>query len=146
MYDHVLIPTDGSDGVAETLAHGIDLATRHDATVHSLYVTDRRQYLGAPDDVQAEMRERLMEDGATAVDVVATEANDAGLEAVTSVREGIPYRDIVEYVDEAGIDVIVMGTHGRTGRDRLSTLGSVTERVVKHAEVPVLVVNIGRAD
>lgn len=143
MYDRVLIPTDGSEGIAETLTHGLDLAERHGATVHGLYVVDRRQYLGAPEDTADDLRGTLEERGEAAVADVADAAGDAGVDAVTEVREGIPHKAILEYVASEGIDVVVMGTHGRTGRDRLATLGSVTERVVKNTAVPVLVVDIG---
>lgn len=145
MYDRVLVPTDGSRGITETLRHGIDLAERHGATVHALYVADRRQFLGAPDDVRDEVRDQLIGEGEAAIAEVEEAAADAGLDVVSEVREGIPYQDIIDYVDDRGIDVVVIGTHGRTGRDRLTNLGSVTERVVKHVAVPVLVVNIGES-
>lgn len=143
MYEQILIPTDGSDGVLEALDHGIDLAERYGADVHVLYVVDQRQFLGAPDDVQTELRENLHAEGEAAVDAVEERLAEAALEATSAIRVGVPHTDILEYVDEAGIDMVVMGTHGRTGRDRLSNLGSVTERVVKGSTVPVLVVDIG---
>ena len=143
MYDDILIPTDGSEGVFEALEHGIDLAGRHDATVHALYVVDQRQFLGAPDDIREELSRTLHAEGEDAVAAVAERVNAAGVEVTSSVVVGIPHSDILEYVEAVGIDVIVMGTHGRTGRDRLTNLGSVTERVVKGSSVPVLVVDIG---
>lgn len=54
----------------------------------------------------------------------------------------MPHRVILDYADEHGADVVVMGTHGRTGRDKLTSLGSVTERVIENAKRPVLVVHI----
>ncbi len=142
MYDDVLIPTDGSEGVDLTLDHGLDLARRHDATVHGLHAVDQRQYLGAPDDVQSQLRAELAKAGDAAVATVVERAETAGLEVLTTVDEGIPYKAILRYVEEHPVDVVVMGTHGRTGRDRLATLGSVTERVVKHSTVPVFVIPI----
>jgi nucleotide-binding universal stress UspA family protein len=65
---------------------------------------------------------------------------------VTEIREGIPYKAILGYAEETDVDAVVMGTHGRTGRDRLAHLGSVTDRVVENATVPVLVVDIGADD
>lgn len=142
MYETILLPTDGSDGTADALRHALDLADRHGATVHALYVVDRRPYLMADDDVQAQVLESLYDQGEAAVEAVEAAAADAGIDVVTAVREGIPDKDILRYADEVGLDVIVMGTHGRTGRDKLATLGSVTERVVKNASVPVLVVHV----
>ncbi|MFB6102427.1 MAG: universal stress protein [Haloplanus sp.] len=142
MYDAILVPTDGSEGVDRTLDHALEMARNHDATIHALYVIDRRFELAADED-REDLIDRLTERGEAAVANVAETAGEAGVDAVTDVREGIPYKAILAYADEAGIDVITMGTHGRTGRDRLAHLGSVTERVVENATVPVFVVNIG---
>lgn len=143
MYGAVLVPTDGSEGVEEVLNHALELSTDHAATVHSLYVVDQRLYLAADDDDQDTIRDTLRSDGESALAAVESRITDAGLTARTEIREGIPYRDILEYADEWDIDVIVMGTHGRTGRDRLAHLGSVTDRVLKNATVPVFVIHIG---
>ncbi|WP_251343162.1 universal stress protein [Haloplanus halophilus] len=145
MYDAILVPTDGSEGVDRTLDHAIEMARNHGATVHALYVVDRRFELAADED-REELIAQLTDRGEDAVAAVAERAGEAGLDVVTDVREGVPYKTILGYADEAGIDVIAMGTHGRTGRDRLAHLGSVTDRVVENATVPVFVVNIGDAD
>ena len=142
MYDAILVPTDGSEGVDRTLDHAIEMARNHDATVHALYVVDRRFELAADED-REDLIARLTDRGESAVAAVADRAEAAGLDVVTDVREGIPYKTILDYAEEAGIDVVTMGTHGRTGRDRLAHLGSVTDRVVENATVPVFVVNIG---
>ena len=145
MYDAILVPTDGSDGVDRSLDHAIEMARNHDATVHALYVVDRRFELAADEDREA-LIDRLTDRGESAVAAVAERAADAGLDVVTEVREGIPYKAILGYAEEAAVDAVVMGTHGRTGRDRLAHLGSVTDRVVENATVPVLVVHIGADD
>ncbi|SDZ75708.1 Nucleotide-binding universal stress protein, UspA family [Haloplanus vescus] len=145
MYDSILVPTDGSEGVDRTLEHALEMARNHDATIHALYVVDRRFELAADED-REDLIAELTERGEEAVAAVAAAAGEAGVDAVTAVREGIPYKAILGYADEADIDVITMGTHGRTGRDRLAHLGSVTERVVENATVPVFVVNIGDDD
>jgi nucleotide-binding universal stress UspA family protein len=145
MYDSILVPTDGSEGVDRTLEHAVEMARNHDATIHALYVIDRRFELAADED-RDDLVDRLTDRGERAVAAVAEAAGDAGVDVVTDVREGIPYKAILAYADEADVDVIAMGTHGRTGRDRLAHLGSVTDRVVENATVPVFVVNIGGED
>ncbi|WP_251330322.1 universal stress protein [Haloplanus pelagicus] len=145
MYDAILVPTDGSDGVDRTLDHALEMARNHDATVHALYVVDRRFELAADEDREA-LIDRLTDRGENAVAAVAERAADADLDAVTEIREGIPYKAILGYAEETDVDAVVMGTHGRTGRDRLAHLGSVTDRVVENATVPVLVVDIGADD
>jgi nucleotide-binding universal stress UspA family protein len=142
MYDRILVPTDGSSGTAKTLDHACAIASDNDATLHALYVVDRRLFLAAEDDTKDDVRASLENEGDTALDEARARADDAGVEVVTERREGIPHRTIVDYAAEIDADLVAMGTHGRTGRDRLAALGSVTERVVETADRPVLVVNI----
>lgn len=140
-YDRVLVPTDGNEGVDRALDHALRLATDHGAVVHALSVVDRR-LTRAAEDAGDEVRRRLRERSDEAVAAVAERAEGAGLEAVTAVREGVPDKEIVAYAADEGIDVVVIGTYGRTGRDRLANLGSVTERVVENADRPVFVVHV----
>ncbi|WP_136588791.1 universal stress protein [Salinigranum halophilum] len=143
MYDDILVPTDGSGGTDDTLTHALDIATRRGARVHALSVVDRRIYLSAARDQQDDILESLTESAESAVDAVETRAAGEDVETVGAVRDGVPHSEILKYADEAGIDLIVIGTHGRTGRDKLVNMGSVTERVVENATQPVLVVHIG---
>jgi nucleotide-binding universal stress UspA family protein len=143
MYDRVLIPTDGSDALTDALDHGLDLAERHDAEVRGVYVVDHRQYLGAPEDVQADLKETLTHEGEAAIATIEERALEHDLDVVSEIREGVPYKEVLACAEENDADAIVIGTHGKTGRDRIATLGSVTERVIKGADVPVLVVSIG---
>lgn len=146
MYDSVLVPTDGSEGTDRTLDHAISVATDNDARLYVLSVIDKRIYLAADKEDQDDVLATLTEDAETAVEEAGQRARETGLDVVTEVRDGIPYREILRYIDDVGIDLVAIGTHGRTGRDRLANMGSVTERVVKNAPVPVLVVNIGEAE
>jgi nucleotide-binding universal stress UspA family protein len=142
LYDSILVPTDGSDGVEQALEHAIDLARNHDATLHTLYVVDRRLYFAAEEEDKEGVRKKLEAEGRESVGQVRELAEEAGLEVVSEIREGYPDRDIIDYADAEDIDVVVMGTHGRSGRDRLAHLGSVTERVVENLHRPVFVVTI----
>ncbi|QHS16422.1 universal stress protein [Halopenitus persicus] len=139
MYDQILVPTDGSPAANAAIDHAIDLAKRYDARIHALYVVDGSAYstLEAGSEI---VLEALESEGEEATDRVAEAAAEAGVETVTSVVNGTAYRTITEYVDDNAIDLIVMGTHGRQGIDRY-LLGSVTERVVRTADVPVLTVH-----
>ena len=140
MYDDILIPTDGSQTTAETLAHGLPIADDNDATVHALYVVDSRITAAATDETSPDLEQSLTEEGEEAVATVADEAATHDLETVADVRKGTPSKTILEYADEQGIDLIVIGTRGKSPREKVTSLGSVSERVVDNASVPVFVV------
>ena len=143
MYDDILLPTDGSKGTAETVEHTVAIARDNDATVHVLYVVDRRRYRAAEADAKDEVKKSLEVEGNRAIEDARVRLEEAGLTVETSRRDGIPHREIVDYVEAADVDLVTMGTHGRTGKDRVEKLGSVTDRVVKSVDEPVLVVDIG---
>ena len=143
MYDRVLVPTDGSTASEGAIEHAIDLATQYDATVHALYVVDVGTYssLEAGTDMVVD---ELQAEGTEAVEAVAAQADDAGVVAETAVETGIVHRSIVDYVDGEDIDLVVMGTHGRTGVGRV-LLGSVAENVIRTASAPVMTVRSNEA-
>lgn len=143
MYDSIVLPTDGSDGASEALEHAIGAATAYDADLHVVSIVDRRVVLAADADEKEAVRAELADDARAAVDDLATRAVDAGLEVTTATPEGVPYREILGYADEQDVDLLVLGTHGRTGREKRLNLGSTTERIVKAADRPLLVVDIG---
>lgn len=138
MYDEILVPTDGSDAATRALDHALDIAGQYDARIHALYVVDANAYstLEAGTDV---VISALEEEGNEAIDAVADRAAAAGVETVTEVTTGTVHRTIIEYAADHDIDLIVMGTHGRRGLDRY-LLGSVTEKVVRASDVPVLTI------
>ncbi|GAB7090196.1 universal stress protein [Halorubrum luteum] len=140
MYDHVLVPTDGSEAVERALDHAIRLATDHDATIHALYVVDRRIATANSGDLHDEIIADLESQGDDATAAVAERASDAGLAVETAVCHGTPDREIVEYADEEGIDVIVMSPEGKSPRERIQALGSVSDRVTDDATVPVFLI------
>ena len=143
MYDRILLPTDGSSGTTDALEHAITIADDQDATVHVLYVLDKRHYMAASDDSTDEIRRALEEEADRAIDDARVRLEEEGIDIETTKLEGVPHKTITDYASEEGMDLIVMGTHGKTGPERLASLGSTTERVVKNADEPVLVVEIG---
>jgi nucleotide-binding universal stress UspA family protein len=164
MYDNILYPTDGSAGSEAAAAHVRELASAFDATVHVLHVIDSRKgglgtsgaflhessqamsgesaddgYIGKhehrpdPDEVSEALSEHTLE-------LLGVSADSAdGISATTAVETGYPHSEIIRYADENDVDLIVMGTHGRTGVERY-LLGSVTEKVVRLANQPVVTV------
>jgi nucleotide-binding universal stress UspA family protein len=141
LYDHILVATDGSDVMLPVVEHAAKLAREHDATVHALYVIDAAGFTDLPMESSWEnLRQMLQEEGQNALDDVERRVgDDVAVEGV--IREGSPSAEIVAYAEEAGCDLVVMGTHGRQGLDHF-LLGSVAERVVRTAKVPVLTIRV----
>jgi nucleotide-binding universal stress UspA family protein len=143
-YTDVLVPTDGSEHAAAAVEHGVGIAERTGARVHAVSVVDVSRLGSSPEFAPvAELREQLAAAAERATEAVATRAEEAGLDAVTAVREGRPSRALLAYADERDVDLIAMGTRGRTGIERY-LLGSTTARTVRRAEVPVLAVDTGK--
>ena len=143
MYDSILLPTDGSDGATEALEHALGAAEAYGAELHIVSVVDRRVVLAADAEEKPDVRSELSDDADSAVDELVTRAADAGASITTATPEGVPFREILTYADEESIDLLVIGTQGRTGREKRLNLGSTTERIVKKADRPILVVDIG---
>ena len=141
LYDRILVPTDGSPEGRRAVAHAIELAEAHDATVSGLYVINTASYNGLPMESSWEGVTTLLNtDGQAALDTVEELA--AGRAPVeTEITEGSPAKEIIQAAERQGCDLIVMGTHGRGGLDRL-LLGSVAEKVVRGARIPVTTVRI----
>ncbi|GAA0478004.1 universal stress protein (plasmid) [Halococcus dombrowskii] len=140
-YEDVLIPTDGSEAASMAIDHGIEIARRAGARVHAVNIVDAGSVTLTPGySAPPELAERFEAEGERATEEIATRAADVDLDATTSVYEGLPARDLLDYADENGIDLITMGTTGRTGLNRY-LLGSTAERVIRHADMPVLAVN-----
>jgi nucleotide-binding universal stress UspA family protein len=143
MYDRILVPTDGSTGTAHVALHALELAEQHNATVYAINVIDSNitAYLGE-DDSATESLDAQAED---AVGMIGRMAESHGTDCETEVRQGDPAEAILEYAEEIAADLIVAGTHGRSGVKR-HLLGSVSERLVRHAECPVLTVRLPETD
>ena len=143
MYETILFPTDGSDASLGSLDHALELAGTYDAVLHVLYVVDTSYPYGDFDGVGVDLTpvfEALREEGERTIETVEERAGDADVDAVGATREdSVVHRAILEYADEVDADLIVMGTHGRRGLNRW-LLGSVTERIVRAANAPVLTV------
>jgi len=139
MYDRILLPTDGSRGNSRAVEQAIGLAAQSDARLHVLFVVEDLPY--APEMMDGQVEARLREIGEEAISDIRQRADDAGVSVETALEDGTPHQSILEYADEEGMDLIVMGTHGRSGLDRY-LLGSVTERVVRGADTPVLTVRV----
>lgn len=148
MYDHILVPTDGSKVAQAAVDQAVDIAEKYGAAVHALYIadTDAIAYGLGTEQVdrirqgQFSGMEDLREEAEAATGYVVEQASQRGLTTHERHAGGRPHRMIADYAEDNDIDLIVMGSHGRSGVRR-ALLGSVTERTLRSTHVPVLVVD-----
>lgn len=137
-YEDVLVPTDGSGCAEAAVDVALDLATAFDAEIHAVSVVDVNTVAAQSELTNARLVLDELEDQAqAAVDRVADRTRSRGLGGETAVLQGSPASALMDYTEENGVDVVVMGTHGRSGLGRF-LLGSTTERLIRHASVPVM--------
>lgn len=144
MFDTILVPTDGSDGMARVIDTASGLAEAHDATLRFVYAVHTASFANLPLETSWEsVGAMLREEGEEALTTARRLATADRVE--TAILDGPPSSEILRDAGGSGCDLIVMGTHGRGGLNRL-LLGSVAERVVRSAEVPVMTVRVGEPE
>ncbi len=136
----ILIATDGSEYTKNAVEYGIDLAENTGAKLYAIYVIDTAAFASIPMDAAWEsMYELLKQEGDEATKYVADKAESEGMSVERLTVEGHPAEEIIKYADKNMVNLIVMGTLGKSGLDRF-LLGSVAEKVVRISKIPVLVV------
>jgi len=137
----ILVPSDFSECSDAALRYGLELARRFDARLHLLHVVqDPLTQPWAAEGFSAPLFEAVekWQREAKARLAAAIPLSDVGRVTV-SATVAWPYAEILRYAAENDVDLIVMGTHGRSGVSHM-LLGSIAERVVRHAPCPVLTV------
>ena len=140
-FRNVLVPTDGSETAERAAPYAADIAERVGATLHLLNVADVQAEAGAfsAGGVTEDFVNRLKEEGREAVERLAQRIGEVDTTVESSVVRGVSHEAIEEYTAENGIDLIVMASEGESSLAGQS-LGSVTDRVLRTVDVPVLVV------
>jgi len=144
-FTNILVPTDFSEASVAALRlavrmarpNGARITLMHIGVVPHVYATEWGMsghtgplFHQLAEEVNAEQRRRLEE--------LARAEVPEGMSVVTLIREGFAPEEVNAQVADGGHDLVIMGTHGRTGLRR-ALLGSVTERVVRECTVPVMV-------
>ena len=143
MFKEILLPTDGSEGVSDAINCAVAMAKTFHARIHVLHIIEspRLQDYGAFFALPEIMKE-LQAAGEEVCKNAVEFMHESGFEnVVTENIEGYPADEIMDYARTNGIDLIVMGTHGRRGLNRV-VLGSIAEEVVRRSEVPVMTVRM----
>lgn len=139
--DDVLVTTDGSEVAERAAPYAGDLAARYGATLHLLSVVDVVAEAGVFDagGVDAEFVERLESACHDGIDRFEETLGEVDVERERCVERGVPHEEIVAYVTENDVDLLVMASEGQNNVLG-QRLGSVAARVLRNVEVPVLIV------
>lgn len=146
MYQKILLPTDGSEYAEKATKHAIWIAKHSGAELIALNVVDTSSLTGLPaEDLAFKVSEILKEEGHRSLESISNlikeqEGLEKNIKLTKESKNGNPADVILKTVQEENIDLIVMGTSGKHGLDRF-LLGSVTEKVVRSAKIPVLAVH-----
>lgn len=139
MYDTILVGTDGSPSANRAIVHALEQAEQYDAELHGIFVVDTSRFddpaLGSSELATNEVEEQ----GNQYLDDVKNRAEDLDVEFFKRVCHGRPHEEIISYADDIDADFIVLGYQGRSHTET-DTLGSVTDRVVRHGGRPTFVV------
>ncbi len=139
---NILFPMDLSENSKKILPVALQVAGKFQAALHIVFVVEDIRYMAGfyvphpsldtlEKDMEKAARDKLKE---------FHDEHTYGKNVQYQVLEGDPAEEIIRFAKEANMDLIVMGTHGRKGLDRL-IFGSVAEKVVKNAPVPILIIN-----
>lgn len=136
----ILVPTDGSDYSIRAAEYALGIAKMVSAQILVVYVIDEvvlDQFakITEKDGVEQELKT----DGQRYVNYVVNLAEKQGVQASSVLAKGRPFEQIVHLARDLNSDIIVMGTYGRRGAERI-LIGSVAERVIEYAPCPVLVI------
>ena len=153
MYKEILVPLDGSDVSASALSTARQLAETLGARIHLLQVTSQSEEFSVLRGAEfgtmgSDYSQQVLDEVLTAqrdrieryLNEVGDELQSVGLTVMKAVEDGQAADKIVDYAEAAGIDLILMSTHGRGGVRRF-LVGSVTDKVIRSTELPVLVVH-----
>lgn len=136
-FKHILVPTDFAKASTSALELGVQLAKAFDAKLTLVHVWEIPIYPYMDFMLNSSVIGEVEDAATKGIASALAELQKTLPSAQAKLKTGLPWQAILEAADEVGADLVVMGTHGRHGLSRL-TLGSVAERVVRLAKVPVL--------
>ena len=140
MYKRILVPTDGSEFAKKAQQHALFLAKVSGAEIVAVSVTENNFVNGLPLDDEIYQLNQVLKERSEENLKEFDKLNEDNLKITHVIREGSPAKVILEVAKEEEIDLIVMGSSGKSGFDRF-IMGSVADKVVNSAKCAVLVVH-----
>ena len=140
----ILFPTDFSEGSAQALQYAVDMSKRYGAklyVVHVIYDIAKATGWYVPHVSMDEMYKDIQEGAKKELERFGVEELAGVKNVERRVITGVPHEEIINFVSANKIDLVIMGTHGRKGIDKI-LFGSTAAQVVRHAPCPVLTVRL----
>jgi nucleotide-binding universal stress UspA family protein len=145
-YKKIMIATDGSDCSRLAIDKGIELARLSGGTVYAVHVIPTAylfpidgDYFMGMNPYWESIHEALKNQGQKALDYIKDLGGVKGINVESTLLEGNPSEELIQYADREKMDIIIIGTLGKTGLNRM-LIGSVAGNVVRHSRVPVMIV------
>ena len=141
-FTKILFPTDFTEGALAAVPYAVDMAKSYGAKLCLLYVIydmSATTGLQVPHASLDAMYEEMQKGSEREIGNFGAGIREGLKDVETKVIRGVPYEEILNFAAENAIDLIIMGTHGRSGLDRV-IFGSTAEKVVRHSDCPVLTV------
>ena len=140
MYKKILVPTDGSEFAKKAQKHALFLAKVSGAEIIAVSVTENNFVNGLPLDDEVHQLNQILNERSHENLEEFDKLNEDDIKMNHVIREGSPARVILDVAAEEQVDLIVMGSSGKSGFDRF-IMGSVADKVVNSAKCAVLVVH-----
>jgi len=144
MFKRIMVAIDGSETSRRAAQTAVELARLSKGSVTAIYVVDIRRLAHLPGytafpSLSSRLMELMLREGEEATIEAGEMACEAGVPFNRIVAEGDPVEEILIRAYQSGSDLLIVGRIGRSGMQRL-LIGSVAEKVVRHARIPVLIV------
>jgi nucleotide-binding universal stress UspA family protein len=144
MIKNIMIATDGSDTAKKAAKVGIEIASRSKGSVLAVYVVDIFRLSRIPGyatfpGLKEKLLELMEKEGQEATKEIEDQAKEAGVSFCKLVVRGEPSDELQRISQESSMDLLIMGSLGRTGLGKI-ILGNVAQKVVRDSTIPVLLV------
>ncbi len=144
----IMIATDGSEASYHAADLGIELARQSKGKIIAVYVMDIQRLVNLPGyatipGAKDRLLKAMLEEGEEALEIIEKKSVQAGVSCDKVILKGDPSKELLKYSKDKGMDILFLGSIGRTGFNRF-LLGSVAEKVVRHSEVPVILIPFNR--
>ncbi|MFO7666186.1 MAG: universal stress protein [Desulfobacterales bacterium] len=142
-FDKILLPVDLSESSPKIVPFATDIAEKFGSKIHILFVARVFQYFASiyvPHPSINKFENEIAEGARKSLEEFTKKYFKNPESITTAVVKGDAAEQIIKYIEEKGIDLLIMGTHGRKGLDKV-VFGSVAEKLSKTAPVPILLIN-----